>query len=306
MNLDVGDGQSIHYEEHGNPDGLPAVFLHGGPGSGSSPFHLTFFDLERFRVIQYDQRGCGRSTPHASDPAASLEHNRIKELLEDLDALRAHLGIDRWLMVGHSFGTTLGLAYAETWPERLLGLVVIGAALGSPAEIDWLYGGVGAFYPLEYARFVEILDEDERDDPVPAYKRLLNSPDASVRAEAALRWTEWDWSTSSANPTPLPAGRWSDPAFQLARARICTHYFTGDMQAAENQLIKPHHLERLRSVPGVIINGRLDMQCPLAGAYALHRLWPTSELVIVDNAGHSAGDGGMAEAITVAINRFAT
>lgn len=302
--LEVGDGQRIHWEEHGDPGGLAAVVLHGGPGSGSSPFFTRFFDLDRFRVVLYDQRNCGRSLPHASDPTVSLEHNRLGKLLEDLDALRRHLGVERWLMVGQSFGTTLGLAYAETWPETLRGLVVIGAALGSRPEIDWLYSGAGAFFPLEYARFVEMLDESERDDPVAAYQRRLEGDDDAVRAEAALRWTEWDWATSSVNPTPLPDGRWSDPAFQLARARICTHYFTGDAATAGNQLTRPHHLERLRSVSGVIVNGRLDLQCPLAGAYALHRLWPQAELVVVDNAGHSAGDAGMLAAIRAATDRF--
>ncbi|MEY2469162.1 MAG: proline iminopeptidase [Actinomycetota bacterium] len=306
MNLPVSDGNTLYFEEHGNPEGVPAVVLHGGPGSGLSQAFTRFFDPDHFRVVLYDQRNCGQSTPHASDPSVSLEHNRILELLQDLEALRGHLGIEKWLMVGQSFGTTLGLAYAETWPERLRGLIVIGAALGSPAEIDWLYGGAGAFFPLEYARFVEILDESERDDPVPAYQRRLESEDAAVRADAALRWTEWDWATSSVTPTPLPPGRWSDPAFQLARARICTHYFTGDVQAAGNQLVRPHHLERLRSVPGMIINGRLDLQCPLAGAYALHRLWPQAEVVVVDNAGHSSGDAGMNTAIRAATDRFAS
>jgi proline iminopeptidase len=302
MNLAVSDGNVLYYEEHGNPDGVPAVFLHGGPGSGSTPYAASYFDLERFRVVLYDQRNCGRSTPHASDPNVSLEHNRIKELLEDLAALREHLGIERWLMVGHSFGTTLGLAYAETWPETLLGLVVIGGALGTAAEIEWIYGGIGAQYPEQWERFVAILEEDERADVIAAYHRRVNDPDPAVRDEAALRWSEWDWATSSVTPTPLPTeGRWADPAFRLARARICTHYFTGDVRAAGDQLTKPHHLARLQSVRGVIVNGEFDM---VDSARALHELWPQADLVVVDAAGHSTAEAGMLDAIRAATARF--
>lgn len=299
MNLPVSDGQVLHYEEHGNPNGTPVVILHGGPGSGSSPNYGAFFDEARFRIISFDQRGCGQSTPHASDPSVSLTVNTTGRLLQDIETLRDHLGIERWLVFGVSWGSTLGLAYAETVPERVNGLVVAGIALGRQSEIDWLYRTIAPLFPVEYAAFTDGVE----GDVVEFYRARVNDPDASVRAEYARRWTEWDWMTSSVTPTPL-SGRWAETDFQVARTRICTHYFTGDFMGAGEQLIRPHHVARLNECDGVILNGRLDLQCPLAGAVELHSLWPRAELVIVDGAGHSPGDAGMPAAIKAAVNRF--
>lgn len=302
--LDVGDGQLVHWEEHGAPDGVPLLILHGGPGSGSSPFHRAFFDDARYRIIQFDQRGCGESTPHASDPSVSLGYNTISHLLDDIEALRVARGVDRWLVFGMSFGSTLGLAYAETQPDRVIGLIVAGVALGRKSEIDWLYQTIAPLFPQEWEAFTEGLSPEERAFVVAAYRDRVNDSDPIVRAKFARRWTEWDWFTASVDPSPMPA-HWQDPDFQLARARLCTHYFTGDVLVAGQQLMREHHLERLQQVPGVIINGRLDMQCPLAGALELHRVWPTSELVIVEDAGHSVGDSGMPAAITSAADKLA-
>lgn len=302
--LDVGDGQLVYWEAHGSPDGVPIVILHGGPGSGSSPAHRSFFDLNRFRVIQFDQRGCGRSTPHASDPSGGFAYNTIGHLIDDVDRLRVELGVERWLVFGMSFGSTLGLAYTETHPDRVLGLIVAGAALGSRAEVDWLYQTIAPLFPQEWEAFTEGLSPEERAFVVAAYRDKVNDSDPVVRAKFARRWTEWDWFTASVDPSPLPA-HWQDPDFQLARARICTHYFSGDVLLAGEQLRRAHHLERLQQVPGVIINGRLDMQCPLANALELHRLWPRSELVIVEDAGHSVGDTGIPAAITAAAGKLA-
>ncbi|MEY2471139.1 MAG: proline iminopeptidase [Actinomycetota bacterium] len=299
MNLPVADGHVLHYEEHGNPDGVPAVILHGGPGSGMSPTYRTFFDESRFRIVEFDQRNCGGSTPHASDPSVSLETNTTGNLLQDIEALRAHLGIDRWVVFGVSWGSTLGIAYAETCPERVIALVVAGIALGRQSEITWLYETIAPLFPVEYARLIEGID----GDVVAAYRDKANDPDPAVRAEFARRWTEWDWMTSSVTPTTL-SGRWAEPDFQLARTRICTHYFSGDFMGAGVQLVRPHHLARLNECDGVILNGRLDLQCPLAGAVELKQLWPRADLVIVDGAGHSPGDGGMPAAITAALNRW--
>jgi proline iminopeptidase len=299
MNLSVSDGQVLHYEEHGNPDGVPAVVLHGGPGSGSSPNYGAFFDETRFRVISFDQRNCGQSTPHASDPSVNLETNTTGHLLRDIEALRAHLGIERWVVFGVSWGSTLGIAYAETCPERVIGLVVVGIALGRQSEIDWLYRTIAPLFPVEYAAFTAGLE----DDVVEAYRQKVNDPDPGVRAEYARRWTEWDWMTSSVTPTPLSA-RWAETDFQVARTRICTHYFTGDFMGAGDQLMRPHHLARLNECDGVILNGRLDLQCPLAGAVELKELWPRAELVVIDGAGHSPGDGGMPAAIKTALEKF--
>lgn len=301
--LDVGDGQLVHWEEHGAADGVPVVILHGGPGSGSSPFHRSFFDPARYRIIQFDQRGCGRSTPHASNPAVDLRTNTIGHLLDDIEALRVDRGVERWLVFGMSFGSTLGIAYAESCPDRVIGLIVAGAALGSRAEVDWLYQTIAPLFPEQWERLTEGLSPEERAFVVAAYRDKVNDDDPAVRAEFARRWTEWDWHTASVAPSPLPA-HWQDPDFQLARARICTHYFTGDVLLAGEQLRRAHHLECLQKVPGVIVNGRLDMQCPLASALELHRMWPRSELVIVDDAGHSVGDNGMAAAISAAADRL--
>jgi proline iminopeptidase len=302
--LDVGDGQLVYWEEHGNPDGVPVVILHGGPGSGLSPFHRSFFDETRYRIVQFDQRGCGKSTPHASDPSIGFAYNTFGHLIDDIDRLRADRGVERWIVFGMSFGSTLGVAYAETHPQHVRGLVVAGAALGSKAEIDWLYQTLAPLFPEQWERFTEGLSPEERAFVVAAYRDRVNGDDSDVRAEFARRWTEWDWHTASVTPSPLPA-HWQDPAFQLARARICTHYFTGDVLLAGEQLVKPHHVERLQQIDGSIVNGRLDLQCPLANALELHRLWPRAELVIVDDAGHSVGDTGMGAAITAAVGRLA-
>lgn len=287
----------IFWEESGNPNGVPAVVLHGGPGSGSSPFHRRFFDLERYRLIQFDQRNCGRSTPHASDPAVSLADNTIGNLLHDIEDVRAAAGVDRWVVLGNSFGSLLGVAYAMTCPERVRALVLVGVAVGRQSELDFIYGGIAARYPDAWARFTDGI----AGDVIAAYHRLVNDPDPAVRAEYARRWTEWDWETASVDAPPL-SGQWADPDFQLARARICTHYFTGDVLRAGEQLTRPQHVARLQAIDGVMINGEHDLQ---DGLRELHALWPRADVVIVPAAGHSTGDGGMLAAIRAATDRFA-
>lgn len=300
--LEVGDGQSIFWEQSGCADGAAVVVLHGGPGSGCSAAMRRYFDPDVYRIVLVDQRGCGRSRPHASDPATELERNTTLHLLADLERLRTALGIERWFVFGVSWGTALGLAYAEQAPARVAGLVLAGVSAGHRSEIDWLYrGGLARFFPEEWDRFCAGAPESERDDLVAAYRRLLESPEAAVRAKAAKDWTDWDWATSSVVPGE-PSGRWIEPAFQVARARICAHYFDHDLWLTDGNLVR--EARRLAGVPGVLINGRLDLQCPLATAWALHRAWPGSTLVVVDGAGHAAGDPGMGEAIVSATDRL--
>jgi proline iminopeptidase len=302
--LDVGDGNLVYWEVCGHPEGKPAVVLHGGPGSGCSPAMRRFFDPGAYRVVLLDQRGCGRSTPHASDPATDLSVNTTEHLLGDLERLRLHLGIDGWLVLGSSWGSTLGLAYAERHPERVSELVLVGVTTTRRAEIDWLYRGVGLRFPEAWARFRAGVPPADRDgDLVEAYHRLLESPDPGVRAAAARAWTAWEWALSSVEPPPRLPPPWSDPDFQLARARIVTHYFRHGAWLEEGQLLR--HAGALAGIAGVLVNGGLDAQSPVDTASELARRWPDADLVVVGGAGHSTGDPGMAEAVVRATDRFA-
>ena len=302
--LDVGDGNRIYWEQCGNPAGKPVVVLHGGPGSGCSSGMRRFFDPHAYRIVLFDQRGCGRSKPHASDPTVSLATNTTEHLIDDIERLRERLRVERWALFGVSWGTALGLAYAERHPDRVSGMVLAGVSAGRRSEIDWLYRDVARMFPEAWERFRGGVPEvDDDGDLVAAYHRRLEHPDPAVRVDAARRWTEWDWATSSVDaPAELPS-RWSDPSFQLARARICTHYFINDLWLEDDALVRK--LGALATTPAVLINGRLDLQCPLATAWELHRAWPGSQLVVVGGAGHSIGDRGMDEAIIDATDRLA-
>jgi proline iminopeptidase len=302
--LDTGDGQSIFWEQSGCADGAAVIVLHGGPGSGCSAEMRRFFDPHAYRIVLVDQRGCGRSRPHASDPSTDLALNTTAHLLGDLELLRNKLEIEKWFIFGVSWGTVLGLAYAEQAPDRIAGLVLAGVSVGRRSEIDWLYrGGLGRFFPGDWDRFCAGAPESERGDLVGAYRRLLESPDAGVRAKAAKDWTDWDWATSSVAPS-APSGRWIGPSFQVARARICAYYFDHHLWLQDTSLVQ--EAGRLAGVPGVLINGRLDLQCPLGAAWELHRAWPDSTLVVVDGAGHSSGEPGMGEAIVAATDHLAS
>ncbi len=303
--LDAGDGNLVYWEACGNPDGRPVVVLHGGPGSGCSSTMRRFFDPDVYRVVLFDQRGCGRSTPHASDPSVDLATNTTETLLADLERLRAHVGVDAWDVFGNSWGSTLGLAYAQRRPERVTGVVLAAVTVGRRAEIDWLYrGGLARFFPEAWERFRAGAPAPERDtDLVEAYHRLLEDADAEVRAAAARDWTQWDWSTASTDTsTPLP-GRWADPRFQLARARICTHYFRHDVFLEEGALLRG--ASALAGIPAVLVNGRLDLGGPLVNVWDLAHAWPGSELVVVGGAGHSTADPGMDAAIVAATDQLA-
>jgi proline iminopeptidase len=295
--LDVGDGQRVFWEACGNPDGKPAVVLHGGPGSGCTPDQRRFFDPAAYRVILLDQRGCGRSTPNAADPAVGLEHNTTWHLVADLERLRAHLGLDRWLLFGGSWGATLALAYAERHPDRVSEVVLAGVTTTRRSETDWLYRGVGALYPEAYAAFRA--GGGEADDLVAAYRARLADPDPAVRSRAADDWSAWELATMDVDARWPP--RWDDPAFRFCRARIVTHFFAHGAWLEEDQLLRDAH--RLAGIPAVLVHGRRDRGSPLATAQAVAAAWPGAELVVVDDAGHDPG--AMAQELVAATDRLA-
>jgi proline iminopeptidase len=301
--LDVGDANLVYWEVCGNPNGKPALVLHGGPGSGCTPRHRRYFDPDTYRIVLFDQRGCGRSTPHASDPTTDLSANTTPHLVRDIELLRRHLGIEQWLVWGNSWGTTLALAYAEQHPGRVSALVLVAVGTTRPSEIDWLYHGVGRFLPEQWARFRAGVPEAERDgNLVDAYFRLLQRPDPTVRERAAQSWCEWEDAIVSPDQDTGPNPRYADPRFRMAFARIVTHYFAHDAWLEDGALIR--HAERLRGIPGEIIHGRFDLGGPLVTAWELAQAWPDADLVVVSTAGHSTSDPGMTEAVIAATNRF--
>jgi proline iminopeptidase len=301
--LPVGEGHSVHWEVCGNPEGKAAVVLHGGPGSGCTPGHRRLFDPERYRLVLLDQRGCGRSTPHAADPAVSLEANTTWHLVADLERLRANLGIERWLVYGNSWGSTLALAYAERHPAAVTEVVLLAVGMTRPEEIDWLYHGAGRFFPGPWATFRDGVPADQRTgDQVAAYHGLLADPDPEVRDRAAEAWCAWEDAVVSPGPDAPPNPRYADPRFRMAFARIVTHYFHHRAWLDDGTLLRDAH--RLRGIPGVLIHGRLDISSPLATACELSRAWPGSELVVVD-AGHLGTAPAMYGAVLDATDRFA-
>jgi proline iminopeptidase len=301
--LDVGDGNLVYWETCGNPAGKPALVVHGGPGSGCTPGHRRYFDPDRYRVVLFDQRGCGRSTPHASDPTTDMSHNTTEHLLADMEQLREHLGIDRWSLSGASWGSTLLLAYAERHPDRVSEIVIAAVTTTRRSEIDWLYRGVGRFFPAEWERFAAGVPAADRGDVVGAYARLMADPDPQVRARAAHDWCAWEDAVISLEPNGTP-NAYSDrpPAARLAFVRICTHYFAHGAWLPEGALLRD--AGRLAGIPGVLIHGRLDLGGPPDTAWALARAWPDAELVVVDDAGHT-GSGTSRARKVAALDAFA-
>ena len=295
--LDVGDGHRIFWEAHG--DGTPALVVHGGPGSGCGLYYLEFFDMSLFRVVLVDQRNCGKSRPHASDPATDLSANTTAHLVEDFERVREHLGIERWLVLGGSWGSTLALAYAEAHPERVSALVVFGVSTGRHSEFDWLFrGGVSLFFPQQWERLAAHVG-DAPDVPA-AYYTLLNDPDPAVRRAATEEWIRWESATPSWPPREGISDRYLDTDFAYSFARLVTHYVQANAWLEDGELLRPEILERF---PGAIVNGRFDFQSPLGNAWALHRVWPRAELTVVDDAGHSMTPATIA-AVRAATDRF--
>jgi proline iminopeptidase len=301
--LDVGDGNRIHWEVCGNPDGKPALVVHGGPGSGSSAHSRRTFDPERYRVILFDQRGCGRSTPHASDPATDMRHNTTHHLLADMERLREHLGVRRWLLYGYSWGSTLLLAYAERHPDRVSEIVISAVTTTRRSEIDWLYRGVGRFFPAEWERFRAAVPEAAGDDDLlAAYARRMEHPEPAVRAKAAEDWCAWEDAVVSveAPGAAKPYGGRPEVA-RLALVRIAAHYFSHGAWLEEGVLLR--EAGRLTGIPGVLVHGRFDIGGPLETAWHLAKAWPTAELTVADDAGH-LGSATTREVVRAALDRF--
>ncbi|WP_020669604.1 prolyl aminopeptidase [Amycolatopsis nigrescens] len=303
--LEVGDGNSIYWEESGKPDGKPVVFLHGGPGGGSSPRHRRLFDPAVYRIVLFDQRGCGQSLPHASGIDADLSANTTWHLVADMERLRAHLGIDRWQVFGGSWGSTLALAYAEKHPERVTELVLRGIFTVRRKELDWAYGGGSAtLFADLWQSFLEPVPKARRDeDLIAVYHELLNDPDPAVHEPAALAWSIWEASLIALRPRPDVVRSFTDERFATAFARIENHYFRHGAWLSEGQLLA--EADRLAGIPGVIVQGRYDMLTPAGTAWELSQAWPDAELVMIDDAGHAFDEPGTLDALISATDRFA-
>ncbi len=309
--LDV-NGQRLYWETCGNPDGKPAMFLHGGPGGRCTPNHRRLFDPAAYRVVLLDQRGCGRSRPHVAHmrpdapgrPAAGMAANTTDHLVADLEVLREHLGVAAWQVFGGSWGSTLALAYAQRHVERVSELVLRGVFTARRGETDWLYrGGAARFFPERWADFLAPVPPDERDaDPVAAYTRLLWHDDADVSARAAAAWSGWEGAISTLRPRPELVEQFTRPEFALAFARIENHYVANGCFLAEGQLLAD--AGRLVGIPGVIVHGRYDVLCPPINAWELHGAWPGSELVMIPDAGHAYDEPGILDALVEATDRF--
>ncbi|GAA2036529.1 hypothetical protein GCM10009819_21420 [Agromyces tropicus] len=303
--LDVGDGQHIYWEVSGRRDGKPVVFLHGGPGGGTSPAHRRLFDPSKYRIVLFDQRGCGLSIPHASEPDADLSANTTWHLVADLERLRAHLGIERWQVFGGSWGSALALAYSETHPERVTEIVLRGIFTLRRQELDWFYeGGASAIFPDLWEDFLAPVPLGDRVHLIEAYHRLLSDPDPAVHRPAAIAWSRWESSTITLLPQAETIARFTSPEYATAFARIENHYFRNGGWWEEGQLIRDAH--RLRGIPAVIVQGRYDICTPTMTAWDLHRAWPEADLRIIDDAGHAFDEPGILDALIAATDRFAS
>jgi proline iminopeptidase len=297
--LDVGDGNHVYWETCGSPAGTPAVVLHGGPGSGVGPGWRRYFDPAAYRVVLFDQRGCGRSTPPASDPATDLAVNTTAHLLGDIERLRERLGIERWLVFGASWGSALALTYAERHPARVTALVLFALATGRRAETELLTRGAGRLFPEAWARFTALVPDGERDgDLAAAYARLLASPEPAVRQAAADAWCDWEDAMLPGSP---PQFRFDPPEYRMTFARLVTHYWSHGAWLEPDQVLRD--AGRLAGIPAVLVQGTLDLGNIVGTPWLLHAALPDSELVMVDDAGHDASDP-MAAALVRATDRF--
>lgn len=297
--LDTGDGHQIYWELSGNPQGKPALFLHGGPGGGISPSHRRLFDPQRYNVLLFDQRGCGRSKPHVS-----LENNTTWHLVDDIERLRQMVGIDQWLVLGGSWGATLALAYAQTYPQQVSEMVLRGVFTLRQQELNWYYqDGASHIFPDKWAQVLSILSAEERKNVIAAYRQRLTSSDRQIQLEAAKLWSLWEGETVTLLPSSA-AATFGEDEFALAFARIENHYFTHQgFLTSDDQLLK--NVPLIRHIPAVIIHGRYDMVCRLQNAWDLAEAWPEAQLQIVEGAGHSTNEPGIQHHVILATDRFA-
>lgn len=303
--LIVGDGQRIAWEVSGNPEGKPAVFLHGGPGGGTSAWHRRFFDPERYRIVLFDQRGCGKSSPHVSSPAAELRFNTTGHLIADIELLRKNLGIPAWQVFGGSWGSALALAYAQAYPDAVTELILRGIFTLRREELEWFYeGGAAALFPDLWEDFIAPIPVLERNRMIEAYHRRLSDPDPAVHVPAAVAWTRWEASTITLRPDPDTIAAMTEPEAAVAFARIENHFFLHRGWLQEGQLIAG--IDAIRDIPAVIVQGRYDVCTPMMTALDLHRSWPEAEFVVVDDAGHAASEPGIQRALRAATDRFAS
>lgn len=298
--LDVGEGNAIYWECCGNPNGTPALYVHGGPGSGCTPWARRYFDPEKYRIILFDQRGCGRSRPLISQ-RVHLEANTTQHLIRDMDALREHLSVERWVLFGGSWGTTLALAYAQSHPQHVAGLVLACVTTTSRREVDWVTSSVGCIFPREFERLASHIPERLQNARiVDAYAELLFDGNPAVSAAAATEWCAWEDAHVSLAPGHTPNRRFQDPEYRLRIARLVTHYWRHAAFLEDEQLVR--NAASLSGIPGVLLHGRYDVSSPMETAWQLHKRWNGSELEIVDDAGH--GHGSLPERILAALDRF--
>ncbi len=297
--LDVGDGHQIYYEESGNNDGIPVIFVHGGPGAGCSPSHRKFFDPGIYRIILFDQRGCGRSRPHAG-----LTENTTQHLVSDMEKIREVLGIEKWLLFGGSWGSTLSLVYAQSHPQKVLGLILRGIFLCRPQEINWFYqSGANKIFPDHWQEFILPIPEKERSDMLTAHYLRLTGDDDIARMASAKAWSVWEGRCSTLLPKQSVIEFFSNPHTALSLASIETHYFKNNSFLAPDQILA--NVDKLEDIPGVIIQGRYDLVCPMESAWALNQLWSMSILEIIPDAGHAAFEKGIINALILATEDFA-
>lgn len=297
--LPVQHPHELYVEECGTPEGIPVIFIHGGPGAGCEEYHRCFFDPEVYRIILFDQRGSGKSTPHAE-----LEHNTTQALVADMEAIREHLGISKWILFGGSWGSTLSLVYAETHPERVMGLILRGIFLCRAREIEWFYQtGADRIFPDLWQDYLKPIPKAERDDMVSAYYQRLTGDDELARMAAAKAWSIWEGRTATLRQNKNVLNHFGSPHTALSLARIECHYFHNNSFLEEDQILRDAH--KLKNIPGVIIQGRYDMVCPMESAWNLHQAWPDADLQIIPDAGHSATEPGIVDALIKATRKMA-